>query len=115
MLGGWFGFLRPSRLLMLLGATALLLAVIYVFEFRAAAEWAQAEAGPSAGAARIEALTIERLALSSCSGTRRSCGVVPGKQTLYRYFGSFGAAALVGLGCVGLLLIGWGLGRRRSR
>jgi hypothetical protein len=53
-LGGWFAFLRPSRLLKLLGGCALLVAVFYVIEFRAAADWAQSEAGPNAGAARIE-------------------------------------------------------------
>ncbi len=105
--------LRPSRLLKLLGAAALVLAVMYVFEFRAAAEWAESEAGPNASAARIEALTIERLGLTSCPGTRRSCGVMPGKQTLYRHFGTAGTAALAALGGIDLLSIGWGLGRRR--
>jgi hypothetical protein len=72
MLGGWFGFLRPSRLLKLLGSCAVLLAFFYVIEFRAAAEWAESQAGPRATAERIEALTVERLGLTSCPGTRRA-------------------------------------------
>jgi len=113
LIGAWFSFLRPSRLLKLLGACAVLLAVIYFFEFRAAAAWAETEAGAGASAARIEALTIERLALTSCSGTRRACGVVAGKQTLYRHFGSFGTVALFVLAGAGLLALGWALARRR--
>jgi hypothetical protein len=77
-------------LLKLLGGCAVVAAVFYVFEFRAAAEWAEARAGSGASAARIEALTVERLALTSCPGTRRACGVLPGKQTLYRGLGTVG-------------------------
>ena len=113
MLGGWFAFLRPSRLLKLIGGCVVLLAVLYVLEFRAAADWAVSQVGPTAGAARIEALTIERLGLTSCPGTRRSCGVLVGKQTLYRTFGSIGTAMICVLAGAGLFLIGWGLGRRR--
>lgn len=113
-LGLWFGFLRPSRLLKLLALAAVALAVVYFFEFRAAAESAAKEAGPGAGAARIEALTVERLALTSCSGTRRSCGVVPGKQTLYRQFGSLGTVAIFVLAGAGLFGAGRALGRRRA-
>lgn len=72
-LGIWFGFLRPSRLLKLLGVAAAVLAIVYVFEFRAAADWAESEAGPGASAARVEALTVERLALTSCAGCSSPC------------------------------------------
>jgi hypothetical protein len=113
-IGAWFAFLRPSRLLKLLGGCAVLLAIIYAIEFRSAAEAARTEAGAGASAERIEALTIARLALTRCSGPRGSCGVVPGKQTLYRHFGLAGTAAILVLAGAGLFLIGWGLGRRRS-
>lgn len=114
MLGGWFGFLRPSRLLKLLGSCAVLMAFFYVIEFRAAGEWAESHAGPRATTERIEALTVERLGLTSCPGTRRSCGVLVGKQTLYRSFGAFGTAAIFVLAGAGMFLIGWGLGRSRT-
>lgn len=113
LMGAWFSFLRPSRLLKLLGAGAVLLAAIYFFEFRAAAAWAETEAGAGASASRIEALTVERLALTSCSGTRRACGLLPGKQTLYRHFGAFGTVAIFVVAGAGLFSLGWGLARRQ--
>jgi hypothetical protein len=113
MLGGWFSFLRPHRLLKLLGGCAVLAALFYVIEFRSAAAWAETEAGAGASAARIEALTIERLALTSCPGTRRACGVLPGKQTLYRSFGAVGMASMFVLAGAGFFLLGWGLARRQ--
>jgi hypothetical protein len=114
MLGVWFGFFRPSRLLKLLGSALLLLAIVYVIEFRAAREAAEAQAGANATTARIGALTVERLALSRCSGLSRSCGVLPGKQTLYVYFGTFGTVAIFVVAGAGLYLVGWGLGRVRA-
>jgi hypothetical protein len=115
VLGAWFGFLRPSRLLMLLGATMLVLGIVYVLEFRAARDGAVAEAGANATPARIEALTIERLALTRCAGLSRSCGVLPGKQSLYANFGAYGTAAIFGIAAIGFFVAGVGLVLLRAR